>query len=376
MIKKLAVAHSLEKETYVILRRRSNGYIWNETTKTAEELGTWNNNRKAECAIALPNEGGGYYIKEFPTEADIGVWDAFYFVKLGDIIDINDRLIYLQKFVNGAALLEEKSMLAAGHSAGKIVYSIIRLQDNAYIWDISDEMLEPIGTWDNARKAECAVALDDKGTGYYTKKFPVACTTAGTYHIFHFEKLGDDIDINDRLIGRDKIIWFGSSVAEEIIPTGARGKAMVNLRDLVAECESFQTVVGAADAEEAKAYLHITAYTPETGAFERPFGLICKTENDKDEAVAVDDSNIGGDLELRFEQDIPAEYKAQPKNAELYFLNMVEAVLAEIWLLSRQAGRFAINNIDCIEGPTQYESDEAGSFINGVRLLVNWGLST
>jgi len=151
---------------------------------------------------------------------------------------------------------------------------------------------------------------------------------------------------------------------------------MVNLRDLIAECESFQSAVGADDAEEAKAFLHITAYAPDEAAFKRPFGLICRTENDKEETVAVGDSNIGGDLEVRFEQDIPADYKDKPDNAELNFLNWVEAVLAEMWVLSRQPGHFAINNIDTIEGPMQIESDKAAVFVNGWRLLINWGLST
>ncbi len=376
MVKKLAIAYSLDKTIYAILRRRSNGYIYNAATGASEALGTWNNTRKAECAVALTDQGGGYYIADFPAGCEEGVWDAFYFGQIGDEIDINDRLIGRDKFINGSVTAEENSKLAVGHSPDKTIYAILRFKTNAYVWNETGEALEPLGTWNNARKVECAITLTDKGGGYYTADFPSSCTTVGTYHSFYYEKLGDDIDISDRLIGRGKIAWYGSGAEAEITPTGNRGLAMVNLRDLVAASEGFQAGVGAEDAEEAKEHLHITAYTPETGAFERPFGLICRTETDKDEAVAVDDSINGGDLELRFEQDIPADYKDKPKNAEIYFLNWVEAVLADMWVLSRQGGSFAMNNIDTIEGPTQYESDEAGSFINGIRLMINWGLTS
>jgi len=373
MIKKLAIAHLLEKTTYAVLRRRLNGNIYNTTTGAEEALWTWNNSRKAACAVVLPDRGGGYYTENFPKGCDDGVWDAFYFVRLGDDIDINDRMLYLEKFINGAASIEERSMLAAGHTTGKTVYAIIRSQDDAKVWDVGDNLLEVVGTWDNARKAECAYAMDDKGGGYYTKVFPSSCTTAGTYHIFYSEKLGASYDINDRWFGRDKVLWFGTAEADEVVPTGARGKAMVNLRNLVAECESFQAWTGAADSVEARNYLFMTAYTPADGVFIKPFGLVCRTDNDKDETIAVDADNVGGDLELRFEDTIPVDYKKVPKNAELYFLNKVETVLAEMWTLSRQAGKFAINSITLIEGPTQYK-EKAGKFINGIRLMVNWGI--
>lgn len=177
--------------------------------------------------------------------------------------------------------------------------------------------------------------------------------------------------------------FIEAPTGEEITPTGSRGKAMINLRDLIAESSSFQAGVGAEDAEEAKKHLHITACLPseitdpESGettlVFEWPYGLICRTENDKDKMIAVDESTVGGDLELRFEQEIPEEYKDNPKNAELNFLNWVEAVVADMWTLSRLPGYFAINSIDCIEGPTQIEY-EGGKYINGIRLLVNWGI--
>lgn len=366
----------MEKPTCVILRRRLNGYIYNNTTGAEEELGTWNDSRMAECGVPLTNEKGNYYQAPFPEGCDDGVWDAFYFVQLGAERSITDRLISLEKFINGAASIEERCMLAAGGSAGRTIYATIRLQADAGIWNAGNEAIEEIGDWDNSRLAECAYDMDDKGGGYYTKPFPSACATAGTYHILYNDKLGSEYDITDRLIGRDKVLWFGTTVSDEIVPTGSRGMAMVNLRNLVAECESWQAWTGAADAEAAKAFLYVAAYyIPKDTELVKPLGVICRTENDKNEAIAVDSDTVGGDLELRLEDKIPIDFKEQPGNAELYFLNMVEAVLREMWTLSRQPGKIGINSITLIEGPGLYE-ETAGNFVNGIRLMINWGISS
>lgn len=374
MIKKLAITHTFDKTTYVILRRRLNGNVYNNSAKAEEALGTWDKARKTECAVTLENKGGRYYTKEFPAGCDDGVWDAFYFLQLGGEIELTDRLLYIEKFINGAASIAERSMLAAGHTTNKTVYALIRSQDNAYIWDEVDEALEAIGTWDDTRAGQCAYPLDDKGGGYYTKAFPAGITAAGTYHIQYNDKLGAEYDTDDRLIGRDKVMWFGSTESDEVVPTGPRGKAMVNLRNLIAECESWQAWTGAADAEAAKAYMSITAcYVGESGEFVKPLCLILRTENDNDVSIAVDSNAVSGDLEVRFDDVIPVDYTEEPGNGELYFLNKVEAVLAEMWELSRQAGKFAINDIQLLEGPARYE-EKTGVFINVIRLQIGWGI--
>ncbi len=379
-MRKLAIAHSLYSAYYVILRRRLNGNIYNTGGGASEAIGTWNLARKTQCAVILTSREGDYHTEDFPAGCDEGVWDAFYFGRIGDEISMGDRLLFTEKFINGSVTAAEASMLAVGWGVNKTIYSILRFAANAYVWNNTGEALEEPGTWNNARKQDCTIVLDDKEGGYYTKQFPTACTTAGTYHAFHYEKQGDDIDISDRLTGRSKIIWYGAESEGEITPTGNRGKAMLNLRDLVAATSSFQEWAGAEDSEEAKGNLHVTAYEPpmdeqENPQFVRPFGLVCRTENDKDENIAVGENTVGGDLELRFEDDIPAEYKDNPENAELEFLNRVEAVLAEMWQLSRQPGYFAMNSVDCIEGPTQIEYG-SGKYNNAIRLQVNWGLTS
>ena len=162
-------------------------------------------------------------------------------------------------------------------------------------------------------------------------------------------------------------------------PTGNRGKAKLNLLNLLAESATLQTDIGAAGSDEqklatAKQHIHRTAYLPDglTG-FEYPFILIMSTQNDKSDNFAQGQFGYSGGLELRIERKVPANLKDEPENAEIDFENFYEGVMDDAMAKSTQPGYFAINNWDVIEGPAQYEMDK-GEFICGVRILVNWGL--
>jgi len=165
----------------------------------------------------------------------------------------------------------------------------------------------------------------------------------------------------------------------DVTPTGEMGKAMVNLKNLLAESGTFQTAIGAtgSPAEKitaAKLRIHLTAYDrPTETDFTRPFALICKTGNDTNEKIATNASLVSGDMELRFDKNISEGYKDDPGNAELEFLNFIDAVIAEMETLSNQPGYLAITAINIIEGPTQIEN-EAGIYIQSIRLSVDWGL--
>ena len=163
----------------------------------------------------------------------------------------------------------------------------------------------------------------------------------------------------------------------EVTPTGQFGKAMVNLRNLVAESTTFQDAIEAEGTPEekitaAKLRLHLTAYEAED--YERPFGLIVNTGDNTDEGVATGEFAAGGDMELRLEAEIREQYKNDAKNAELDFLNFAEGVIADCKQLSCQPGYLAVNSFNIIEGPQQYEA-EAGVYVQGIRYNVNWGLS-
>ena len=164
-----------------------------------------------------------------------------------------------------------------------------------------------------------------------------------------------------------------------VAPTGPRGKAKLNLRDLLAESATFQTAIGATGTTEekiaaAKLRLHRTAYEPTAGAYTRPFGLIVSVGNDTAENDSVDQFAIGGDIEVRFERAIAAGHVADPEAAETDFENFYEGVMDDAMTLSIQSGKFAINSWQVIEGPEQIEI-ESGAFICTVRLLINWGLT-
>ena len=165
----------------------------------------------------------------------------------------------------------------------------------------------------------------------------------------------------------------------DVTPTGEMGKAMVNLKNLLAESATFQEAIGATGtpAEKiaaAKLRIHLTAYDRPAGAdFTRPFALICKTGNDTNEKVATNTSLVGGDMELRFDKNISEAYKDDPGNAELEFLNFIDFVIADMQNLGNQPGYLAIGAIDIIEGPTQIEN-ETDVYIYSIRLSVVWGL--
>ena len=162
-------------------------------------------------------------------------------------------------------------------------------------------------------------------------------------------------------------------------PTGNRGKAKLNLLNLLAESATLQADIGAAGSAEqklaaAKRHIHRTAYLPDglTG-FELPFVLIMSTQNDKSDNFAQGEFGYAGGLELRIERKIPALHKDDPENAEIDFENFYEGIMDDAMAKSTQPGYFAINSWDIIDGPAQYETDE-GVFISDVRIMINWGL--
>ena len=160
-------------------------------------------------------------------------------------------------------------------------------------------------------------------------------------------------------------------------------KALSNLRDLIAECRTFQTAIGASGttAEKiaaAKERIHLSALSAdeETG-FTRPFALICHAGSDKAETIGTSQTTgYGGDLELRFEQEAPVQYRpaGQEANAEKYFKNFYEKTMQDAMELSGQAGYFAINNWDIIDGPGLLGDNSSEENIFGVRILINWGI--
>jgi len=159
--------------------------------------------------------------------------------------------------------------------------------------------------------------------------------------------------------------------------------ALSNLRDLLAECRTFQTAIGASGttAERiaaAKLRIHLTALAAdeETG-FTRPFAMIMHTGSDKADTIGTSQTTgYGGDLELRFEQEVPVQYRAagQEANAEKYFKNFYEKTMQDAMELSGRPGYFAINNWDIIDGPGLLGDNSSEENVFGVRIMINWGI--
>ena len=94
MSSELSVGYSFSKNIYAIVRRRSNGNVWDVGDSALEAAGTWNNARIGECDIALTDKGGGYYTGDFPTACTTAAtYDIMYYDRAGASPAITDRLI-------------------------------------------------------------------------------------------------------------------------------------------------------------------------------------------------------------------------------------------------------------------------------------------
>jgi len=160
-------------------------------------------------------------------------------------------------------------------------------------------------------------------------------------------------------------------------------RALSNLRDLLAECRTFQTAIGAAGttAEKiaaAKLRIHLTALSAdEEAGFKHPFAMIMHMGSDKAQTIGTSQTTgYGGDLELRFEQEVPVQYRpaGQEANAEKYFKNFYEKTMQDAMELSGLPGHFAINSWDVIDGPGLLGDNSSEEHIYGVRIMINWGI--
>ena len=120
--------------------------------------------------------------------------------------------------------------LAVGYPSGKNVYSLLRSQTDSKIWDVGDATMEAVGTWNAARLGECDVVLADKGADLYAADFPSAAP-ADTYYVFHHEREGASPATDDRMIGRQTIVWTGSATTTTT-PAAGSGMTLSDLKDI------------------------------------------------------------------------------------------------------------------------------------------------
>ena len=144
--------------------------------------------------------------------------------------------------------------------------------------------------------------------------------------------------------------------------TGAMGKALDNLRTLVAASSTFQSWVGSpGDAGAAAARCYLVAEDSPT----RPFGLArfpvpADWRSNAIAGGAAQYYDLGsGVLELFLEWTVAADLNHA--DAERTFFNTVDAIISEMLALSGSGTYFAIKSVECSHGPVRSSADETHS---------------
>jgi len=155
-----------------------------------------------------------------------------------------------------------------------------------------------------------------------------------------------------------------------------------NLKDLLAASTTFQTMVGAGSAEDAKAYIHLVALA--VGDIDRPFALIATGDDWNSNCIGTGSSDsfiTGGTLQLMFEMDISSSYTDSPQNAEFDFMNRIGAIIKEMDNLSGttsgSTSYIYVSNFNLMDGParTMEEKGQSQGDYYQVVFNISWGLS-
>jgi hypothetical protein len=170
--------------------------------------------------------------------------------------------------------------------------------------------------------------------------------------------------------------------ATGVTPAAGFSLPLDNLRDLLADCASFQTWVSALDAESAKADIYLVALSEPVGP-KRPFALIAHREPAVLESRAIaggvgQQFNDNGQVELLFEATVDPADAADHAAAELRFTNAVGAIVDEMKSLAGTNGYVQVRAIGVLRGPARAhpnERDSEGDYYQ-VQFAVSWGLES
>lgn len=91
---------------------------------------------------------------------------------------------------------------------GHTIYVLVR-DDAGQIYDVGDDALEAVGTWNDARADECDIALTAKDAELYLGNFPNLAN--GTYIVEAYIQAGANPDTDDEFIGGEELVWDGST---------------------------------------------------------------------------------------------------------------------------------------------------------------------
>lgn len=170
--------------------------------------------------------------------------------------------------------------------------------------------------------------------------------------------------------------------ASAVTPAASVSLPLGNLRDLLQDCVSFQTWVGALDAASAAANIYLVALS-EPVADKRPFALIAQREPAVVESLAIaggagQQFNDNGQLELLFEATVDPADAGDHAAAELRFTNAVGAIVDEMKSLAGTDGYVQLRSVGVLRGPARAhpnERDSEGDYYQ-VQFAVAWGLNS
>ena len=164
----------------------------------------------------------------------------------------------------------------------------------------------------------------------------------------------------------------------DVTPTSGAAKSSDALRTLIANSATFQTAVGADDAAEAAAAIHIAAYTPDDpdDGWSRPFALIHRSTGGTARAVRTCAATAGGELKVLFEKEISEAYRDddQADNAQLEMENFVGDVIDECLALAASPGYLFVREMDITDAPYRYASNEL-KHVMACCISVRYGLT-
>ena len=89
-------------------------------------------------------------------------------------------------------------------------YALLRLVADNTIWDVGDDALEAIGTWNDARLDECDIVLTARNGDLYTADMP-ASAPVGMYKALYYLRAGGSPAITDGQLSSESFYWDGTN---------------------------------------------------------------------------------------------------------------------------------------------------------------------
>ena len=96
-----------------------------------------------------------------------------------------------------------------GQGAALNFYAIIRRQDDAKVWNVTNAAFE---TWSDGTIADYDTPLTDKGGDLYQGDFPVAIAAGTKVLIKYYSRDGGTPAITDLLLDTEDVTWTGQGI--------------------------------------------------------------------------------------------------------------------------------------------------------------------